>query len=153
MRAGIGQYERCNENDSSCYLGGILFSGGSGDDSKVTEDDILINCIADALLGAACMGGLNNYLKNQNGKSTDILSKIERDIHYQGYKISNIDVSVITSLPEKEEKVNKIHSNLITMLFLKPDQLNIKFQQNESSDLQNSNKIKLIAIALLENRS
>ena len=152
MRAGIGQYDAYYDKNSSFYLGGILFSVDS-EDSLLTDDDLLINSIADALLGAAAIGGLSSYLKQKKNESEKILKKIERDIHYRGYRILNIDVSIMTSWLEIGPKLTEIHALLISMLYIKSEQLNLKLVPIRKSENQSFYKMKITTIALLNNRS
>ncbi|MEJ2542810.1 MAG: 2-C-methyl-D-erythritol 2,4-cyclodiphosphate synthase [Calditrichaceae bacterium] len=152
MRIGFGQYDLCFKKDSSFYLGGILFST---DDKNSPNDfnDILIHGIADSLLGAACLGGLYNYKDKNKINDPDILREIEREIHYLGWVIENIDVTITVPDQRIVGKRTKILSTLISSLYLKPDQLNIKFVFNSHDENTKDYKIHITAITLLTKRS
>lgn len=152
MRIGLGQYDACYNKDSSFYLGGILFSADPG---KKPDDqmDLLVYSIADALLGAVAKGGIKNYLDKDKAANSEIIQKIERDIYYTGYKIGNIDVSISTSIQEIEKKMNAMHSQLVSWLFLKSEQLNLKISLLKHGESDHNHQIKIIASVLLNKRS
>lgn len=154
MRVGLGQHEKCYVKNSSFFLGGILISGGS---SKIPSDqsDMLIYSMADALLGAASLGGifqLENYSANIKNSGQKLLRQIEKDIHYLKFRISNIDITILTSYPDIENILSEIKSNLISWLYQKPEQLNLKVVPVHNTQPIQENIIKIISIALLENR-
>ncbi|MBN1408657.1 MAG: 2-C-methyl-D-erythritol 2,4-cyclodiphosphate synthase [Calditrichaceae bacterium] len=152
MRIGLGQYNRYFKRDSSFYLGGILFSAGDKND-PVNSNDPLIHSIADALLGAVGLGGLYNYPEIAKTNNPEVLSEIERKIHYQKFTIENIDVTI--TVPDRVVlgKRNEIHSNLISGLFIKSEQLNLKFTFSSNNTDTADYKIQITAIALLKDRS
>jgi len=151
LRVGLGQYDGCYTKNSSFFLGGILFSTGPNiypDD----QADLLVYSIADALLGAAALGGLFRYLKREKVQAADILKCIEREIYYRGYKIANIDVSISTLSREIENKLDEVHAQLISWLYLKSEQFNLKITPVMNTESAADFKIKITATALLENR-
>ena len=154
MRVGLGQHEKYYAKNSSFFLGGILISEGSHK-YPTDQEDLLIYSIADALLGAAGLGGIfqsANYLDVFTSSGQDLLRQIEKDIHYLKFKISNIDVSIAASFVKLENKINEIHTNLVSWLYLKPEQLNIKVTPMHDKSTAQDNQIKIISTALLENR-
>jgi 2-C-methyl-D-erythritol 2,4-cyclodiphosphate synthase len=152
LRIGFGQYDRCFNKDSSFYLGGILFS--TSDEHKPTDpNDVLIQSIADAMLGASGLGGLYNYQEQNKINNPEILREIERDIHYRGWVIENIDITIAAPDQMIVDKQSEMHSHLISWLFLKSEQLNIKFTYNTEFEKAEGNKIKITTVALLTDRS
>lgn len=152
MRIGFGQYDRCFKKDSSFYLGGILFSAND-ENNPVDPNDLLIDSIADALLGAAGLGGLYNYPDKNKINNPEILSDIEKEIHYRGLAIENIDITIMVLDQMLVEKQSDIHSKVIMWLFIKPEQLNIKFIFNSNVAETKDYIIQITAIALLNARS
>ena len=133
-------------------MGGILFSASS-ENHHANDHDILVYSIADALLGAAGLGGLYNYPEKDKNNNPEILRKIERDIHYRRFKIENIDVTISTPIREIENKFTEIHSQLIAWLYLKSEQLNMKFTAINDDAPEKDFKIKITSIALLNDRA
>lgn len=152
MRIGFGQYDRGFKKDSSFYLGGILISTNN-ENNPADPNDLLIHSIADALLGAAGLGGLYNYPEKERINDPKILREIEREIHYRGLAIENIDITIGALDQMLIDKQAEIHSKLITRLFIKPEQLNIKFIFNSHVAEIKDCKIKITAVALLTDRS
>lgn len=156
MRVGLGRYDECYDKNSSFYLGGILFSIKS-DSVPSNHKDILIYSIADALLGAAASGGISQssvYSDREKNTPLELLQKVEKDIYYKGFKISNIDVTILTSFQNISENIAEMHANIISWLYLKAEQLNIKSVPVFNAHLlKNEFRIDITAIALLENRS
>ena len=156
LRIGLGGYEHSYDKDSSFTLGGILFSGKKKIDQN-DKSDIVIYSLTDALLGAAASGGmaqLSDYPDILTIPATDILKQVEKDIHYTGFDIINIDITIRTSLKKINDKMAEMHAKLIMLLFLKTEQLNIKttfwFQNNENNRID---RIGVTSVALLHERS
>jgi len=89
--------------------------------------DVVYLTIADALLGAAGLGGLLTKSRPdlvRTGKSAVmILNDVERMIHYAGYRIVNADISLL----ERDEAItDTILEGLCGALFLKKEEINIK---------------------------
>ena len=152
MRIGFGQYDRCFKKDSSFYMGGILFSA-KDKNNLIDPNDPVIHSIADALLGAAATGGLYNYAESDRINNPEILIEIEKEIHYRGLAIENIDITVVAPDQMIVNKQPEMHSKIISWLFIKPEQLNIKFTFNSDVADTKDYKIKITAVALLTNRS
>ena len=155
MRVGLGRYDGYYTENSSFFLGGILFSAGSAANDN-NHPDLIICSIADALLGAAALGGIfqsTNYSDKLKKSAGELLRYIEKEIHYRGYKIANIDVSILTSHLNIEKKIIDIHSNLISWLYLKSEQLNLKLAPViDSKHEEQGYQVRIIATALLNNR-
>ena len=113
----------------------------------------MIHSIADALLGAAATGGLYNYAESDRINNPEILIEIEKEIHYRGLAIENIDITVVAPDQMIVNKQPEMHSKIISWLFIKPEQLNIKFAFNSDVADTKDYKIKITAVALLTNRS
>jgi len=156
LRIGLGGYECNYDKDSSFTLGGILFSGKTKIDQN-DNSDIVIYSLTDALLGAAASGSvaqLPDYQDILTIPASDILKQVEKDIHYKGFDIINIDITIRTSLKKINDKMAEMHANLTMLLFLKTEQLNIKttswFRNNENN---RTDQIGVTSVALLHERS
>ena len=66
-----------------------------------SDGDIILHSISDAILGALALGDIGNYFKDTDAKNKGIDSKIILKkclslMHNSKYKISNIDITVIS---------------------------------------------------------
>lgn len=111
----IHRLEKQN-NKTIQKLGGVEFNL----DYKViaySDGDIILHSISDAILGALALGDIGNYFKDTDVKNKEIDSKIILKkclslMHNNKYKISNIDITVISEhiifVNHKEIIVNKL---------------------------------------------
>lgn len=155
MRVGIGKASLLGSDTSLCIGGITLPAEGTAD--KNNKFDILILSIADALMGAIGLGGVTQdeeFKKLPAEQSSVLLRKAENKVHYNGYQIVNIDSVISASDPEFVSHIQKIKEHISAILFIKPEQINIK----HSPYLQTQSRVKTnqshcISIVLLQKRS
>ncbi len=106
--------------------------------------DSLTCSVTDALLGAAGLGGLNDLtLKDES--QNEILKVVERKIHYAGFEIINLDISLHLQFRIELFYAKQIINNLSRQMFIKKEQVNLK-SNLISSDQPNTNTIYCIAL-------
>lgn len=85
--------------------------------------------------------------------NSNLLEEVEKKIHYEGYKIINIDLSIVLEKPDIISNTKKITENLAKNLFIKPEQINIKAAKAERlSSLADDNAVICFSICLLDQR-
>ncbi len=121
-----------------------------------SDADVLIHAIIDAILGAAGLGDIGQYFpdndpKWKDAKSLDLLKIVYSTIKNKGYKIINIDSTIVAQEPKLTPYITLIKKNLYEFLELKENQLNIKAKTNEGLDsVGQKNAICVWAVAQIE---
>lgn len=102
-----------------------------------SDADVLVHTIIDALIGAAAIGDIGTFFPDTNIKFQDIDSCIllkktlDRIITETGYKINNIDSTVIIESPRLSPYINSMRQNIASVLGIEINQINIKAKTSE----------------------
>ena len=101
-----------------------------------SDGDVLIHALADAILGAAGLGDIGELYPDNDDKFLNIDSRIllrdtfER-ITKLGYKLSNVDITLLAQAPKILPYKAKMRENLAQDLKLELDCVNIKATTTE----------------------
>ena len=101
-----------------------------------SDGDVLIHALADAILGAAGLGDIGELYPDNDDKFLNIDSRIllrdtfER-ITKLGYKLSNVDITLLAQTPKILPYKAKMRENLAQDLKLELDCVNIKATTTE----------------------
>ncbi|WP_305767441.1 2-C-methyl-D-erythritol 2,4-cyclodiphosphate synthase [Candidatus Epulonipiscium viviparus] len=101
-----------------------------------SDADVLVHAIMDALIGAAAMGDIGVHFPDTAEKykgisSLKLLVKTGDLIEQSGYKISNIDATIIAQKPKMAPYIAEMCKNIAVSLSIKLDQINIKATTEE----------------------
>jgi 2-C-methyl-D-erythritol 2,4-cyclodiphosphate synthase len=101
-----------------------------------SDADVLLHAICDALLGAAALGDIGRHYPDNDPKYSDIDSrKLLRDVaakvKQQGYKIVNLDATIVAESPRMTPHVAKMIGNIAADLGIAPAAINIKATTTE----------------------
>ncbi|MGN0457987.1 MAG: 2-C-methyl-D-erythritol 2,4-cyclodiphosphate synthase [Eubacterium sp.] len=82
-----------------------------------SDADVLLHAIADALLGACAMGDIGGMFPDTDEKwrganSLMLLEAVVSRINEAGYRISNIDSTVIAQKPKMKPYIDTMRSNI-----------------------------------------
>jgi 2-C-methyl-D-erythritol 2,4-cyclodiphosphate synthase len=122
--------------------GGKLILGGvtvSTDLSPIahSDGDVVIHAIVDALLGAMAWGDIGIYFPvaqvPKNADSRYFLETVYKRVRDSGYKLVNVDVSLIAERPKLAPFRKQIVETL-SQMFFGDGQVNIKAGTNEEND-------------------
>ena len=96
-----------------------------------SDGDALIHALADSLLGAAGMGDIGQYFPSEekewkNAKSEIFLIEVKKILISNGFKISNIDCTVILQKPKINPYIKSIRNNISRILELNKNYVSIK---------------------------
>ena len=96
-----------------------------------SDGDALIHALADSLLGAAGMGDIGQYFSSEeeewkNAKSEIFLIEVKKILISNGFKISNIDCTVILQKPKINSYIELIRNNISRILELNKNYVSIK---------------------------
>lgn len=101
-----------------------------------SDGDVLVHAVADALLGAAGERDIGFHFpdtdeKYKNIDSMKLLSRVNEIIIKKGYKIENIDCTVIAQAPKMAPHIIKMRDNIAKTLCIDPDSVNVKATTEE----------------------
>ena len=129
-RSGIGFDAHQLEKGIDLYIGGIKIDSDLGSLGH-SDGDALIHALADSLLGAAGMGDIGQYFPSEkkewkNAKSEIFLVEVKKILINNGFKISNIDCTVILQKPKINPYIKLIRNNISRILELNEKYVSIK---------------------------
>jgi 2-C-methyl-D-erythritol 2,4-cyclodiphosphate synthase len=140
--------------------GHLLFIGGKQIPSEFgavghSDADVLIHAICDSLLGAANLRDIGFHFSDTDPKFKGIDSKIllrevVEMLHNKGYKIINIDCTVILETPKVNPHIPDMQKILSEILQIEEDAISIKASTHEKVDSFGEGKaIKAYAVCLI----
>ena len=155
MRVGFGYDSHRFEEGRRLVLGGVEFPGETGLKGH-SDADVLIHAIIDALLGAAALGDIGSHFPDTDEKwkgadSAKLLEAVVGEVAAAGYRVGNVDATVVCERPKLRPKVDEIRARLARLLDISTSQLSIKGKTNEKlDDVGAGLGIEVHAVALLE---
>lgn len=116
-------------------LGGIIIPFEKGLDGH-SDADVLLHAIIDALIGALALGDIGKLFPDNDAKFKDIDSKILlKNVYEQvtllGYKINNIDSTIIIEKPKLQNYIPMMRKTIAELLSIEYDEINIKAKTSE----------------------
>lgn len=86
-----------------------------------SDADVLLHAISDALLGAAAMGDIgklfpDNDPQYEGADSLVLLRRVATRLSCEGYRVVNIDSTVIAQAPKLAPHIQKMRSNIARAL-------------------------------------
>lgn len=119
-------------------LGGVKIPFDFGLDGH-SDADIVCHAVTDAVLGAAAAGDIGRLFPDtdpqwKNADSVMLLRGAVARVQELGYRISNIDVTVIAERPKLLPHLDKMRANLAVALEVDIDCVSIKGKTNEGQD-------------------
>lgn len=135
MRIGHGyDVHRFSEN-RPLFLGGIEIPFEMGLLGH-SDADVLLHAICDSLLGAAALGDIGKHFPDtdQQYKGIDsklLLKNVYNKITEKGFKIVNIDATIIAQKPKISSYIEQIRGTVAEILNTDIDNINIKATTEE----------------------
>ena len=101
-----------------------------------SDADVLTHAIMDALLGALSLGDIGHYFppSDPEWKGADsmmLLEQVLQIIQSQGWKIGNIDTTIVAEQPKLKPHLKTMRSSLAQTMSLEIDRVSIKATTNE----------------------
>ncbi|MBE6677081.1 MAG: 2-C-methyl-D-erythritol 2,4-cyclodiphosphate synthase [Ruminococcaceae bacterium] len=101
-----------------------------------SDADVLTHAIMDALLGAAALGDIGKHFPDtdpayKGADSLKLAAHVAALLHAQGYRIGNIDATVIAQAPKLSPHIPTMRQNLAHALGCDQDCINIKATTEE----------------------
>jgi 2-C-methyl-D-erythritol 4-phosphate cytidylyltransferase/2-C-methyl-D-erythritol 2,4-cyclodiphosphate synthase len=119
-------------------LGGVKIPFDFGLDGH-SDADIVCHAVTDAVLGAAAAGDIGRLFPDTDPKWKDadsiaMLRGAVASVHAMGYRVTNVDVTVIAERPKLLPHLDSMRANLAAALDVNVDAVSIKGKTNEGQD-------------------
>ncbi len=135
MRIGHGYDVHRFVKDRDLILGGVKipFSLGLLGHS---DADVLLHAVSDSILGAASLGDIGRHFPDTNPEFKNISSRIllrrcVKLANEKGFKVSNIDVTVIAQKPKLAPFMEQIRANIAEDCGINVENVNVKATTEE----------------------
>lgn len=135
IRIGLGYDLHTLVENRPLMLGGvhILFEKGEAGHS---DGDVLLHALADALLGAACLGDIGelfppNDPRWKNADSRMLLQTVWNQVKEAGWSIENIDSVIAIQKPKILPYREAIRQSIADILAVSVDQIFVKAKTGE----------------------
>lgn len=121
-----------------------------------SDADVLTHAVMDSILGAAALGDIgglfpDNDPKYEGADSLVLLKEVCSAIDKKGYKISNIDATVIAQKPKMKPYIQQMRENIAAVCGIDVDCVNIKATTEERLGFTGREEgISAHAVCLLE---
>jgi 2-C-methyl-D-erythritol 2,4-cyclodiphosphate synthase len=101
-----------------------------------SDADVLLHAITDALLGAAGLGDIGRHFPDTDERfrgadSSLLLQEAARRAREQGWRIANIDSTVVAQAPKLAPHIGAMQARIAHVLELEPAQVNVKAKTAE----------------------
>jgi len=135
FRIGFGFDTHRLESGRPFRLGGVSVASEKGAVGH-SDADVLIHAICDALLGAAGMRDIGYHFPDTDEAyrgidSRILLSRCMDLISGQGYKVGNLDATVVLQAPRINPVIPAIIEELAAVMTISPQQIAVKAKTSE----------------------
>ena len=135
MRIGHGYDVHRLVEGRDLILGGVKINHKTGLDGH-SDADVLLHAVSDALLGAAGLGDIGRHFPDTDPKykgadSLELLRIVGEKVAAAGYRVSNIDVTLIAQKPKVKDYIPQMQSNIASVLHLEANRVHVKATTEE----------------------
>ncbi len=155
MRIGHGYDVHRLERDRDLILGGVKIPYEKGLLGH-SDADVLLHAISDSLLGAAALGDIGKHFPDTDEalRGADSLVLLERVcslLEEKGYKIVNIDATVLAQKPKLKDYIEKMRENIAKACKIDMDAISVKATTEEGLGFTGSGEgIAAHAVCLIQ---
>lgn len=101
-----------------------------------SDADVALHALADALLGAAALGDIGKHFPDTDSRykgadSRVLLREVVRLIGERGYKVGNVDVTIIAQVPKMAPHIEAMRANVAADLGVDIDCVSVKATTTE----------------------
>lgn len=155
MRIGQGYDSHRFALDRPLILGGVEIPDHPGLAGH-SDADAAAHAVTDALLGAAGLGDIGTHFPPsdelwRDADSMDLLRRVASLVGAEGYRIINVDVTVITETPKIGPHVPAMQGKLSEALGVPAASVSIKGKSNETLGwIGRGEGLAALAVALIQ---
>ena len=101
-----------------------------------SDADVLLHAVSDALLGAAGLGDIGKHFPDtdpqyKGADSLKLLEIVAQRVREAGYRVSNIDVTMIAQRPKLRPHIEKMEENIAAAVGIDVSRINVKATTEE----------------------
>ena len=155
MRIGHGYDVHRMVQGRALVLGGVLIPHPLGLLGH-SDADVLLHAVMDALLGAAGLRDIGYHFPDtdeqyRDASSLALLGCVAEKIKAKGYRVGNVDVTVIAQAPKLKQYIPQMQENIASQLQVDIDRINVKATTEEGLGFTGTLEgISCHAVCLLE---
>ena len=122
-----------------------------------SDADVLLHAVSDSLLGAAALGDIGKHFPDtdpayKGADSLKLLAIVAEKVRAAGYRVENVDVTMIAQKPKLMPYIPQMQQNIATALGVDLTQINIKATTEEHLGFTGDGSgMSCHAVCLLEN--
>lgn len=158
MRVGIG-YDvhafAAPDAGRALVIGGVTIAHDRGLAGH-SDADVLLHAVVDALLGAAGLGDIGQYFPSSDARwkdapSTAFLTHTRDALAQAGWRVANIDATVVAEVPRLSPHVAAMRAHLAEALEIAVEQVSVKSKTTDRLGFTGRGEgIACYAVALVE---
>jgi 2-C-methyl-D-erythritol 2,4-cyclodiphosphate synthase len=155
MRIGSGYDAHRLTEGRKLILGGVEVPYSKGLLGH-SDADVLLHAVMDALLGAAALGDIGLHFPDSDEayrgiSSLELLAKTGEMLAENGYRIVNIDATVVAQAPRLRPYIDEMRKNISAVLKLPEERISVKATTEEEMGFTGSGEgIAASAVCLIE---
>lgn len=135
MRIGHGYDVHRLVPGRDLILGGVKIPYALGLDGH-SDADVLLHAVMDALLGAAALRDIGYHFPDtdpayKGANSLELLKIVGQKLTAAGYRVGNIDVTMIAQKPKLKDHIPAMAENIAAALGIGVGQVNVKATTEE----------------------
>ncbi len=135
MRIGQGFDVHRLVPDRRLVLGGVEIPFEQGLEGH-SDGDALLHAVADAILGAIGAGDLGQHFPSSDERwrdvaSREILAEVVSRMRAGGFRIENLDATIVAQVPRLAAYQAKMKENLVGLLGTRADRVNLKLTSSD----------------------
>lgn len=135
MRIGHGYDVHKLVAGRKCIIGGVDIPSDLGLLGH-SDADVLLHAISDSILGAAAMGDIGHLFPDTDDKwkgadSLKLLEEVVRQVNSKGYKIINIDSTILAQTPKMAPYIYSMRENIANACNIDVDLVSVKATTEE----------------------
>ncbi len=157
MRIGHGYDVHRLVQGRDLILGGVNIPYELGLDGH-SDADVLLHAVMDALLGAAGLRDIGYHFPDTDPRykgadSMELLKEVGRKLTAAGYRVGNIDVTMIAQRPKLKDHIPTMAKNIAAALEIEETRVNVKATTEEKLGFTGTGEgMSCHAVCLLEDR-
>jgi 2-C-methyl-D-erythritol 2,4-cyclodiphosphate synthase len=155
VRVGIGYDVHPLSPGRDLVIGGVHIDSPLGLDGH-SDADVLTHAVIDSLLGAAALGDIGQHFPAsdpgyQGASSQDLLAMVVRTVRQAGYRVVNVDSTVVAEEPRLQPHIDAMRKQLAKTLGIDFGAVSVKATSPEGlGALGREEGIAAHAVALIE---
>lgn len=116
-------------------LGGVRVPHDQGIQAH-SDGDVVLHALCDALLGALALGDIGGWFPDTDAEwagadSTQLLTAVYQRVRERGYRLNNLDVTVLAQAPRVAPHVPAMREHIAAVLEVPVDAVSIKATTTE----------------------